>query len=105
MSILVSDGEFDTLITGDMDKETELRLMDNFQLPDIEVLIVGHHGSHNSTSEELLNNLTPEIAVISVGKDNVYGHPAEETLDKLDERDIKVYRTDLNGTIIVRSGN
>ena len=105
LSILVSDGEFDTLITGDMDKETELRLMDNFQLPDIEVLIVGHHGSHNSTSEELLNNLTPEIAVISVGKDNVYGHPAEETLDKLDERDIKVYRTDLNGTIIVRSGN
>ncbi len=100
LSILFSSGDSDALITGDMSAVVERRLISAVSLPDIEVLIAGHHGSRYSTSVELLAAVTPEIAVISVG-DNSYGHPSQETLDRLRQYGIAVYRTDLMGNVSV----
>lgn len=68
-----------------------------------DVLKAGHHGSKSSTTDEFLNAVNPKYAVLSVGKDNDYGHPNKETLDKFSERKIKVYRTDESGTIVATS--
>lgn len=98
LSILASAGEEDLLITGDMDSATERKLLAAYDLPDIEVLVAGHHGSKYSTSDDLLDALSPESAVISVG-DNSYGHPADETMRRLVEHGCAVYRTDMQGSI------
>jgi competence protein ComEC len=63
------------------------------------VLKVGHHGSSGSTSEKFLETVQPSIAVISVGKDNEYGLPDQELLDRLEKQGVTVYRTDEDGTI------
>lgn len=88
------------LITGDRDESGELELLRTAALPDIDLLIVGHHGSKYATTEALLSALTPETAVISVGENNHYGHPAEETLNRLLEAGCAIYRTDRDGTVI-----
>lgn len=98
LSVLASAGEEDILITGDMDGTTEHKLLETYDLPDIEVLLAGHHGSKYSTSNDLLDALTPETACISVGS-NSYGHPADETLRRLAEHDCAIYRTDMQGSI------
>ncbi|MDR1589785.1 MAG: DNA internalization-related competence protein ComEC/Rec2 [Oscillospiraceae bacterium] len=103
LAILFSDGDYDVLITGDMDSENERRLIRNYDIPDIETLIVGHHGSRYSTSVEFLNAVTPETAVISVGR-NSYGHPTSDTLGRLAERGISVYRTDIIGNVTISGG-
>ena len=100
LTILCSAGEFDTLITGDMDSRTERVLMSSYPLPDIEVLLVGHHGSRYSTSEELLETVTPEVGVVSVGS-NSYGHPTRDALLRLTDAGVTVYRTDLQGNIYI----
>ena len=76
-----------------MNQVVERRLLKYGDLPDIELLIAGHHGSKHATSEELLLAVRPEYAVISVG-DNRYGHPAPETLERLGDLP---YRLDGNG--------
>ena len=81
-----------------MDAAAERLLIEKYRLPDIEVLVVGHHGSRYSTSEELLEAVRPEAAVVSVGS-NHYGHPAAQTLRRLAEAGVRVYRTDLQGDI------
>ncbi len=101
LSLLCSVGDFDLLDTGDMDARTEQTLLARYPLPDLEVLIVGHHGSKNSTSPELLDALCPETAIISVG-DNSYGHPTQQVLNRLADRKIRVYRTDRDGTVRLR---
>ncbi|WP_160686401.1 ComEC/Rec2 family competence protein [Clostridium sp. C2-6-12] len=68
-----------------------------------DVLKVGHHGSHSSTTQEFLDKVNPKYAVISCEKGNDYGHPHKETLTKLNSKNINVFRTDLNGTIIAES--
>ncbi|MPN26893.1 ComE operon protein 3 [bioreactor metagenome] len=68
-----------------------------------EVLKVGHHGSTTSTTKEFLDMVNPRYAIISVGKDNQYGHPHKEILDRLRKKNIIVYRTDESGTIIASS--
>ena len=68
-----------------------------------DVLKVGHHGSHSSTTQEFLDKVNPKYAVISCEKGNDYGHPHKETLTKLNDKNINVFRTDLNGTIIAES--
>lgn len=98
LSVLCSSGTFDVLLTGDMAGSTERKFVKTYHLPDIEVLVVSHHGSAYSTSDELLREVQPETAIISVG-DNSYGHPAEETLERLYRAGAKVYRTDKNGNI------
>ena len=95
---LVSAGDYDLLITGDIDAEMERRLIERYDLPDIEALVVGHHGSKYSTSAELLDALRPETAFISVGS-NSYGHPSDQAMERLAERDITIYRTDLQGDL------
>ena len=95
---LVSAGDYDLLITGDIDAEMEQRLLERYDLPDIEALVVGHHGSKYSTSAELLDALRPETAFISVGS-NSYGHPSDQAMERLAERDITIYRTDLQGDL------
>mgnify|MGYP002620481328 CR=1 FL=1 len=100
LTILCSAGDFDTLITGDMDSKTERALLDAYPLPDIEVLLVGHHGSRYSTSEELLETVTPEVGVVSVGS-NSYGHPTRDALLRLTDAGVSVYRTDLQGNIYI----
>lgn len=99
LSILCSLRQFDALITGDMDGDTEEKLAETYALPDIEVLLVGHHGSRNSSSKAFLSAVEPETAVISVGRNNSYGHPADAALYRLQATGTAVYRTDLQGNI------
>ena len=103
VTVLLSEQDYDVLVTGDAGMETEIILARTKELPDIETLVVGHHGSRYSTSLTLLNSVTPETAIISVGEDNGYGHPAPEVLDRLESFGITVYRTDRNGSVTVRS--
>lgn len=100
--VLFDTEKCDILITGDRNFQGESRLMQKAQLPEVDVLIAGHHGSAYATSEELLDTVRPEIVCISVGKDNFYGHPAPQTLQRIQSRDCKIFRTDLNGTITIR---
>ena len=65
--------------------------------------IVGHHGSDTSTSYPFLREIMPKYAIISVGKNNTYGHPMDNTLSRLRDADVAVLRTDLHGTIICTS--
>lgn len=88
------------LITGDADAFVERMLIKYYDVPDLELLIAGHHGSSGSTSEELLDALRPELALISCGY-NSYGHPSPDTLERLAARDILTYRTDTMGTISI----
>ena len=90
------------LITGDRGSFGEQMLLRNADLPDVDILIAGHHGSKNSTSEALLQTVRPEIVCISAGRDNPYGHPAPELLKRLENFGCQIYRTDLKGDIIIR---
>lgn len=101
-AVLFQSEKCDTLITGDLSAFRERQLLRRVEIPDLEVLIVGHHGSQNSTSAELLAATRPDVAIISVGEDNSYGHPAQETLDRLEEAGCEIYRTDLHGEIIYK---
>lgn len=98
LTALASAGDFDLLITGDMSGSTEKKLVETYALPDIEVLAVSHHGSRYSSNIRFLKAVTPEAAVISVG-DNNYGHPSEETLQRLLAVGADIWRTDQQGTI------
>ena len=102
LCILFQPENCDILITGDRSTTGERALMEHTQLPDLEILVAGHHGSASSTSWDLLDATRPEIVLISVGEDNNYGHPAWETLERLNLFGCTVYRTDLDGTIILR---
>lgn len=99
LCVLMTAKEYDILITGDMDAYAEMRLMSRWELPDVELLVAGHHGAKSSTSQVLLDKLRPETAVISVGEDNRYGHPHEETLTRLEQMGVQIYRTDLMGDL------
>ena len=99
---LCSAGEFDALITGDADAFVEKMLVKYQPIPDVELLIVGHHGSRSSSCEEFLRAAAPELAVISVGANNSYGHPAPETLERLEALGAEIHRTDQEGAVTVQ---
>ena len=101
LCVLFQSGNCDILITGDRSEFGELLLMREMELPALEILIAGHHGSKTSTSQELLNATWPAVVAISVGR-NSYGHPADELLERLAALGCAVYRTDLDGTLIFR---
>lgn len=92
--------DFDVLFTGDADSKIQTEIGKAVFLPDIEVLKVPHHGSKTGLLPEFLDKLKPETAVISVGK-NSYGHPAEQTINQLQSRNIMVRRTDQEGDIVI----
>lgn len=91
------------LFMGDAQKLSEQEILDNNIDISCDILKVGHHGSNSSSSEEFLDKSDPKIAVISCGKNNNYGHPHKKTLKELKKRNIQVYRTDLDGNIILLS--
>ena len=84
-----------------MEREAEHDLLDSGVKLSSDVLKVGHHGSSTSTSYRFLYEVSPEIAVISCGEDNSYGHPHEEVLSRLSDADVTVYRTDLDGSVVL----
>jgi len=92
------------MLTGDATKKTEeIILYDNKKGdPESDILKVGHHGSKYSTSEEFLKVVTPKYALISVGKENKYGHPSPEILNRLSQFGTQILRTDQVGTIILK---
>lgn len=102
LCILFQAQNCDILITGDRSKAGERALIRQIDLPKVELLVVGHHGSPSSTSFELLSVVQPSCAVISVGKDNHYGHPSKDVLDILSMFGCEVRRTDLEGTIVFK---
>lgn len=105
MSIVlkITYGETAFLFTGDAERIAEADILDAGYDLSATVLKVGHHGSDTSTSYPFLREIMPEYAVIQVGKDNSYGHPTEDTLSRLRDADVKVYRNDLQGTVICTS--
>lgn len=98
---LFSLGEYDVLYTGDASVNTELRLIERLELPDVELLTGGHHGSARSLSGQLLSAAAPDTAVISVGRNN-YGQPNPQALGRLAASGAAVYRTDLCGNVEIR---
>ena len=98
-------GNTSFLFTGDMERDAEMDLLDYWEESELKstVLKIGHHGSDTSTSYYFLWAVEPSYAVISVGENNTYGHPTENTLSRLRDADIKVYRTDLQGDILCTS--
>ena len=102
MCVLFEGENCAILITGDRSAFGERMLIRREALPDVDVLIAGHHGSKDSTSEALLTAVKPETVIISVGEGNVYGHPDPELLQRLSEFGCTVYRTDLHGTVVYR---
>ena len=101
LALLVSADTFNALLTGDMNTTLEERLVKYGALPDVDVLIAGHHGSKYASSDRLLEAVRPEYAVLSVGY-NSYGHPAPEALARLEAAGCDIYRTDWMGTITFR---
>ena len=102
LCVLFQPENCDILITGDRSGTGEKALLAYTQLPELEILVVGHHGAKHSADMELLWKTSPAVAVISVGAENTYGHPAQDVLDRLSLIGSKVYRTDRDGTIIFR---
>ncbi|HID0816612.1 ComEC/Rec2 family competence protein [Clostridium botulinum] len=91
------------LFTGDAEKTSEKDILNSNEDLSSNVLKVGHHGSHSSSSKEFLDKINPKIAIISCGKNNDYGHPHKETMKELNKRNIEVYRTDIDGNIVLTS--
>ena len=103
VALLVQNGETRFLFTGDAQEEAEEDILANGLELKADVYKAGHHGSRTSSCEDLLDAVDPEFAVISCGKGNSYGHPHAQVLNSLRARDIKVYRTDEQGSLIASS--
>ena len=88
---------------GDSGLEVEEDLLEKYNLKDIDVLKVGHHGSKTSSSEKFVDEINPKYSIISVGKNNRYGHPNNSVLENLE--DSKIYRTDQDGSIMFKIKN
>lgn len=101
--VRVEYGKTSFLFTGDMEREEELALLESGAALASTCLKVGHHGSGNATCYPFLREVSPEIAVISVGNPNAYSHPHESVLSRLRDCGAAVYRTDLQGQILIRS--
>lgn len=107
MLMKLTYGESGFLFTGDLETDAESALPPEINIQ-AEVLKVGHHGSHTSTSQEFLDRVSPNVAVIGVGANNRYGHPHKDVLKRLEEDIAHIYRTDTDGTItlhVKKNGN
>lgn len=102
LCILFRGLKCDILITGDLNSLGEKLLLKEKNIPRLTLLVAGHHGSKNSTCQELLDATKPDYVLISAGEDNYYGHPHADVLQRLEAMGCVVCRTDQNGTIIFR---
>ena len=98
--LLVIIDNYKLLFMGDASINTEKDIMNNYDIGDVFILKVGHHGSKTSSSEEFINSVNPKYSIISVGKNNKFGHPNKEVLDNLSSS--KIYRTDIDGSIMFK---
>lgn len=107
MSIVIKSvyGDTSVMLTGDAEVESEGDIVKRWSAATLkcDILKVGHHGSTTSTTDAFLNAVDPEIAVISCGEGNKYGHPHDETIEKLTAKGITIYRTDTDGSIIFKT--
>ena len=94
---------FKFLFMGDASVKRERDILDKYNLKDIDFLKVGHHGSNTSSSKEFIDEINPKYSLISVGKNNRYGHPNNEVLKVL--KSSRIYRTDVDGSIIFKIKN
>lgn len=101
--ILVQMGEFDTLLSGDGDSRIESMVLADNLFPSIEVLKVPHHGSKTAMTEKFIQTIHPSLSVISVGKDNKYGHPVDSTIKQIQNMGSQILRTDQKGEIVITS--
>ncbi len=101
--IRLEHGNNSFLFTGDAEEVVEKEMINSGVNLQSTVLKIGHHGSNSSTSKEFLEKVNPKYGVITVGVDNDYGHPRQDVMDKLKEKNVEVYRTDENGTVIATS--
>ena len=93
---------YDFLFTGDISKKIELQLYEYIYELNVDVLKVAHHGSNTSSCETFIEFVSPKYAVISVGENNFYGHPAIEVLETLKKYNVEIYRTDIDGTVKIK---
>ena len=91
------------LFTGDAEANNEINIINSYDMSDIDFIKIGHHGSSSSTMEEFIKEVNPDIAVISCGYKNQYGHPHKSTLDTLEKNNVLTYRTDILGNIVFYS--
>ena len=101
--LLVIIDNYKLLFMGDASINTEKDIIDNYDIGDVFILKVGHHGSKTSSSKEFINSVNPKYSIISVGKNNKFGHPNKEVLDNLSSS--KIYRTDIDGSIMFKIKN
>jgi len=94
---------YKSMFMGDASTTTEKEILSKYNLPDIDVLKVGHHGSKTSSGKEFINEINPKYSIISVGKNNRYGHPNKEVLNNLENS--KIYRIDQDGSIMFKIKN
>lgn len=103
VAIKLTNGQNSFVFTGDAEHESEAAMCASGIDLSCDVLVPGHHGSATATSWDFLQKTVPEYAIISCGKNNKYGHPDKDTMDKLQSMGIQVYRTDKQGTIVATS--
>lgn len=103
LCLRIEYGDFRCLLTGDAEQDAERDMAASGQELTCDVYVVGHHGSSSSTSEELLEAASPRYAFLSVGADNAYGHPKEQTMTTLQQHGVALYRTDKQGEVTVYS--
>lgn len=102
--IKLVNGENSFLFTGDAESISENEMLNrNTNILDSHALKLGHHGSSSSTTEDFFKAVSPDYAIISAGYENSYGHPHWEIIERLESNNIEYYRTDLDGTIVIRS--
>lgn len=102
MVFLVSIYDYKILFTADASTYVEKDIISKYDIPKVDILKVGHHGSDTSTSNELLELISPTYSVISVGKNNKYSHPSLSTINLLNKNNSKIYRTDRDGSILFK---
>ncbi len=105
-SIILKVRCFDTtiLFTGDLEKDAETVIAASNADLEADILKVGHHGSYTSTSDEFLEAVEPDYAVLSAGRNNSHGHPHAEVLSRLNNAEVRIFRTDRDGNVIFRAG-
>ena len=96
-------GKHSFLLCGDAERPIEYRMLSENELQPADVLKVGHHGSHTSSTQAFLDAVRPVFAIVSVGQDNSYGHPHADVIDRLLDHNAVVYRTDLDGLVSIRT--